>query len=134
MSYRSIIADKIRAVLDAAGAEADGITVYEAGQDVIKTPCVVVHPADPYLVPVTMSLEANIQVFVDLYIVSNRSSVKDSMDQMEKIRHWVTTGIKTGELPIGRWTSFGRFGAIPINDVQYAGSVVQAMFMAPDTE
>ena len=134
MSYRSIIADKIRVVLADVGADAAGITVYEAGQDVIKTPCVVVHPADPYQVPITMALDASIQIFVDLYIVSNRSSITDSMDQMEKIRHWVTDGIKTGALPIGRWTSFGRFGAIPIGDVQYAGSVVQAMFMAPDTE
>jgi len=132
MSYRSTIADKIRAVLDAAGPDAEGITVYEQGQDVVKTPCVVIHPADPYLVPVTMAKDAAVQVHVDIYIVSNRASIKDALDQLETIRHWVTDGIKTGALPIGRWTSFGRFGNIEIGGVLSAGSVVSAMFLASD--
>ena len=134
MSYRSDIAEKIRVVLAAVGTPAEGITVYEQGNDVIKTPCVVVHPSDPYLVPVTMGVDANIQIFVDIYIVSNASSVKDSLDQMEQIRHWVTTGIKTGEAPHGRWTTYGRFGNIDVGGVISAGSIVSAMFMAPDKE
>ena len=134
MSHRSDIKDKIKAILDAVGTDlSDSITVYEAGMDLIKTPCVVINPSTPYLVPVTMAVDSNVQVFVDIYIVSNRSSVLDSMDQMEQIRMWVTQGIKEGEAPIGRWTSFGAFGGIEVGGTTYAASIVSAMFMAQDT-
>jgi hypothetical protein len=133
MSYRAIVADKIRAVLDAAGDDAAGITVYEQGQDLIKSPCIVITPSNPYLVPTTMGTDSSVQVFMDLYIVSNRTSVKDSMDQMEKIRHWITEGIKTGDAPIGRWTQYGSFGSIDVGGTIQAASIVSAMFVAQDT-
>jgi len=101
--------------------------------DLVKTPCIVINPSDPYLVPVTMGLDSNVQIFVDIYVVSNRTSVLDAMDQMEKIRHWVTQGIKQGDAPIGRWTGYGAFGGIEVGGQTYAASVVSAMFMAQDT-
>lgn len=134
MSYRSIVADKIRTVLDAVGAPADGITVYEQGQDLIKTPCIVIHPSNPYLVPTTMGETSSVQVFMDIFIVSNRSSIKDSMDQMEQIRHWITEGIKSGVAPLGRWTAYGGFGGIEVGGVTSAASIVNAMFVAQDIE
>lgn len=126
MSYRSFVADKIR---DALG---DGFTVYEAGQDVIKTPAVVVHPDDPYTVPVTMSSDAAVQVFFQIWLVSNRSDILASLNQLEEMRKVVTDAIKSDPAPVGRWTGFGSFGATEIGGVQYATAIVSVTFVAAD--
>jgi len=127
MSYRKHVAEKIQAELG------DGFTVYEAGQDVIKTPAVVVHPDDPYTVPVTMSNDAAVQVFFQIWLVSNRSSILDSLNQLEEMRKKVTDAIKADPAPVGRWTGFGQFGATEIGGVQYATAIVSVTFVAADT-
>lgn len=126
MSYRGFVADKIR---DALG---DGFAVYEAGQDVIKTPAVVVHPDDPYTVPVTMGSDAAVQVFMQIWLISNRSDILSSLNQLEEMRKTVTDAIKSDPAPVGRWTAFGQFGATEIGGVQYATAIVSVTFVAAD--
>ena len=126
MGYRKFIADKIQAELG------DGFTVYEGGADIVATPAVVVHPADPYIVPTTMGEDANVQVFVNLWLIANRAEPLAALDQLEEMRLKVTTAIKTGAAPIGRWTTFGRFGATEVAGTMYATAVVEAVFVADD--
>ena len=126
MTLRSDLAQHIR---DTVG---DGIAVYDSGVDVLKTPAVVINPADPYQVPTTMGADARIQTFLNLYVVSNRTSPPDALNQLEDLRKQVATAVKTFN-PRGRWVSFGSMGTTNVGGQPFATGVLQCIFVSEDT-
>lgn len=127
VSPRYSVADKIRAAVP------EGVTVYSSGDDVIATPAVVIWPASPYMVPTTMSANPNeqsVQMFFNIYCITNRGDVKSATDELEKMRAYVCSGIMDAqELPSGRWTSFGQFGLVNVAGQQYAAGIIDAVFL-----
>lgn len=111
-----------------ATALGDGIAVYPAGVDLVATPCVVINPADPYMTPTTMGLDARNQVAIDLHLVTNRASPSDALDNLEDLRKEVTDAIKTF-IPAGRWTAMGRWSQVDIGGTEYASAVVECLFV-----
>lgn len=122
---REAIAERIRV------AFGDGYTVYEAGDDLVKTPCIVINPGNPYLAPTTMGQDAAVQMALNFYLVVNRMSPKDSLKLLEDMRLTCTQAIKSGA-PAGRWASFRDLGPFEIGDVQYASGMIDALFVVSD--
>lgn len=127
MSFRSDLKDHIQAALG------DGYVVYDAGEDVIKTPCVVLNPATPYVVPTSMALDATVQHFVDLWLVTNRIDVGAALDHLDKMRRTVGQAVKTNA-PAGRWSSFGQLGSTDVGGTMYATGVMQTVFVLSDEQ
>lgn len=109
----------------------DGYAVYGTGVPIVKTPCVVVNPSNPYQVPTTMGADARTTYAIEFWVVTNRTSPGDAMDHLEEMAASVKAAIKTGN-PAGRWTSFGRFGSTTVGDKEYATAVVESLFVASD--
>lgn len=129
MSFRSILTEKIKLHVP------DGTIVYQDGQDVVATPCIVVMPADPYITPTTMAggpLEQSVNAFLNVTVVANRGEVSAAMDELEEMRRIVALGVMSDPAPIGRWLSFGGFGLIEIAGVSYASALVQVMLTSTD--
>ena len=125
MTLRSDIQTRLQ---DAFG---DGTAVYEVGDDVIKTPCVIINPSNPYIVPTSMGQNARVSTFLDIWLVTNRTSPKDALNHLEIMRRTASQAIKTGE-PQGRWTQFGQLGQTSVGGVEYATGVMPCVFVSAD--
>lgn len=109
----------------------DGYAVYDSGVDVLKTPCVVINPSSPYQVPTTMGADARIQSFLDIWLVTNRTSPKDALNHLEEMRKLASLGVKSF-LPRGAWSQFGQLGSTTVSGVDYATGVMQTVFIGED--
>jgi ubiquitin C-terminal hydrolase len=111
----------------------DRYTVYESGVDVLKTPAVVINPQNPYMIPTTMGVDAKLQVFIDLWLVTNRTSPKDALRHLEEMRKTASDAIKTHD-PRGRWSQFGQLGSTNVGGTPYATGVLQCVFVTNDNQ
>ena len=128
MTFRSDLQAHIQ---DAFG---DGYTVYEVGQDLIKTPCIVINPSrSNYIVPVTMGVDAAVQIFISLWLVTNRSSVPDAVNHLERMRKTASEAVKSS-IPRGRWTTFGNLGSTMICGVPISTGVMECVFVSDDNQ
>lgn len=109
----------------------DGYAVYESGVDILKTPCVIINPSSPYQVPTTMGVDARIQTFLDIWIVTNRTSPKDALNHLEEMRRLASVGVKSF-MPRGAWSQFGRLGSTLVGGVEYATGVMETVFIGED--
>ncbi len=111
----------------------DGYTVYEVGADVVKTPAVIINPSNPYIVPTSMGLDARISTFLDIWLVTNRSSPSDALNHLEEMRRTASQAIKS-DIPQGRWTSLGSLGQTSVGGVEYATGVMPCVFVSDDNQ
>jgi len=128
MSLRSDLKDHLQT------AFGDGYAVYEAGEDLVKTPCVIINPSTgTYLVPTTMGEDARIQTFLNIWVCTNRTSPGDALNHLEAMRKTASQAVKTFT-PRGRWTTFGSLGTTSIGGQDSATGVLETLFVSEDTE
>lgn len=111
----------------------DGYTVYEAGANIVKTPAIVINPANPYIVPTTMGEDARVQTFLNLWLVTNKTSPKDALRHLEEMRKTAAGGVKSHN-PRGRWMNFGQLGTTTVGDTEYATGVLECLFVSDDNQ
>lgn len=124
MGFRSDLATHLR-------TQIPDVSVYEAGDDLVAVPAVVINPGDPYLIPTTMGAKASNMTNIVIVLVAPRGDTQAALNMLEDLRVQVTDAIKTNQ-PAGRWATFGQFGSTLIGDITHATASVECVFTDQD--
>lgn len=131
MGLRDDLATYLRSVLP-------GVTVYEAGAELVQSPAVVINPSDPYIVPVTFGAtpaETVVGVGLELWLVVGRAGPESArLDELEALRRQVTNALHSDFTPPGRWLGFGEFGTVDIGGIDHASGKLEYLFKANDDD
>ena len=113
-----------------------GVTVYEAGAELVQAPAIVINPADPYLVPVTFGAtptDTVVAAGLELYLVVGRAGPEaNRLDELEALRRAITDLLHDQFTPPGRWVGFGEFATVEVGGVEHASAKLEYVFRDND--
>jgi hypothetical protein len=117
-------------------ANLPGVTVYEAGAELVQAPAVVINPSDPYLVPVTFGAtpaDTVVAAGLELYLVVGRAGPESNrLDELEALRRLITELLHDKFTPAGRWVGFGEFATVEVGGVDHASAKLEYVFRDND--
>ena len=113
-----------------------GVTIYEAGAELVQAPAVIINPSDPYVVPVTFGATAadtTVAVGLELWLVVGRAGPEATrLGELEALRRQVTDALHDQFTPPGRWLGFGEFATTEIGGVEHASARLEYVFKLAD--
>lgn len=109
----------------------NGTFVYDAGEDVIAVPAVIIFPSNPYMSVATQGPDKRINVGLEINLVTTRAEPADALNALEDMRFAVTEALR-GFQPTVIWATFGNFSTTEIGGIEYATAAIDTIAMDTD--
>ena len=100
----------------------DSVNVYEYPPDVLYAPCLVLNPADPYIVPYTQSGPGNALWSLEVMFIVSRTKTDESLTRLEFM--WASFQEDIRAFAQTRWLEFGEIATTTIGEVEYLTGTV----------